>query len=297
MRNFFSKKNSKNWFAVQLEQIIYWRKGMERQNFGDFLTEVFLRKIVRNPVRSKVKADKFRLIGSVIEEPIIWMDLEEHLKKETSQSIIAYWGCGARNLTPLSPGVLERCNFFGVRGPLTRDLLSLPQDTVIGDPAILLPLIYKPEVKSAKKQTISISHFQDKISPCELQAMTKTDKVVDIGISPNLGDIFKLIDEIVSADFVLTGALHAAVVAYAYDVPFAYLDTGFIDNPFKWEDFSTSISIPTLFVKTVEQGQKIYEDNRKQIRKLPLLPILNVCPFKVKWHLLARAFAHDRKLV
>lgn len=302
MRDFFSKIIPKRSFAVRPEQIVFWLKGEERQNFGDFLTEVFLKDIFINPPRSKVDANIFRLIGSVINEPIIWMDLEEPLKsripgtKET-QIIAAYWGCGARNSTPLSSGVLEYCKFFGVRGPLTRDLLGLPQDTVIGDPAILLPLVYKPEVKSAKKQTISISHFQDKISPRELQAMTKTDKVIDIGVSPNLGDIFKLIDEIANASFVLTGALHAAIVAYAYDVPFAYLNTGFIDNPFKWEDFSTSISIPTLFVKTVEQGQKVYEDNCKQIRKLPLLPILNVCPFKVKWHLLDRAFAHDRNLI
>ena len=38
---------------------------------------------------------------------------------------------------------------------------------------------------------------------------------------------------IVAAEFVLAGALHAAVVACAYDVPFAYYDSGDIDLPFK----------------------------------------------------------------
>ncbi|GJD56738.1 hypothetical protein [Methylobacterium dankookense] len=92
----------------------------------------------------------------------------------------------------------------------------------------------------------------------------------------------------------LAGSLHAAIVACAYDVPFGYLDTGFVDIPFKWRDFSALVGIGTSFCDCVADARAIYEQvNRPRLRKPPLLPMLAVAPFSVRLEMLLKAYHYD----
>jgi hypothetical protein len=182
-----------------------------------------------------------------------------------------------------------------VRGPLTRDLLGLPKATVLGDPALLLPLLYPGKKSSNSGPAICIAHFQDEISEVDLLKTTGADEIVSIKIPPRLDAAYELIDRITSASFVLTGALHAAIVACAYNVPFAYLDTGFIDCPFKWKDFSASISTPAIFVENIEEGKNAYSKIAGMIRKPRLAPILGMAPFEPRMRVYLSALLKDQQ--
>jgi len=281
--------------SLEDDKILYWRKGDAVQNFGDFLSEIFIRELFTRP---KVKADRYRLIGSVIAEHVISDDLisirkereRAPSKKLQENPVIAFWGCGARNAEPLPPELLSYCRFYAVRGPLTRDLLGLPKNTVLGDPGLLLPLFHRGQKYNRAGPSICVPHFQDEISEIDLLKVTGADEVVSIKIPPRIDAAYELIDRITSASFVLTGALHAAIIACAYNVPFAYLDTGFVDCPFKWRDFSASLSVPALFVKNINEGKIAYNKIAAAIRKPRLKPLIGIAPFRSRMyqHLSAR---------
>ncbi|MBG1233586.1 hypothetical protein F8B91_14695 [Aestuariivirga litoralis] len=94
----------------------------------------------------------------------------------------------------------------------------------------------------------------------------------------------------------LTASLHGAVVAAAYNVPFAFWDNGFVDLPFKWQDFSSSLGIDCDFVSDTQSGLVVYKEKiLPRMKKPRLLPILKVCPFSVHSRLLLKAYMADRR--
>lgn len=276
---------------LQSSGVLYWKPSANRRNFGDYISELFLERMLVAP---RIRASRYRLIGSIIDNENIARDLGE-IKDGGS---IAYWGCGARENLKIRPDLLERCEFFGVRGPLTRDLLGLPSDTVLGDPGLLMPLI-RPAAPAKLRhgKTVCIPHIFEPKSDEELAAITGAELVVRADIPSTLKALAQLVDQITGAEFVLAGAMHAAIIAHAYGVPFAFFDTGHLDIPFKWRDFAASIGIPTVFVDNLQDGRTAYEDLiSSKAKRLPLLPLLAACPYFVQPSMLLKAAAHDAGL-
>ena len=271
--------------------LIWWLKGEECQNFGDFLTEMLWANLADE---MRVSGDAYRLIGSAIADGIIFEDLNRLGKWEDGR--IVFWCCGSRDENPLSPDSLARSVFCGVRGPLTRDALRLPAATPIGDPALILPLLHTLErnVKTVGK-AVCAPHFLDKNSDQHLLERTGADVIVRPAIANSPQALTQILDELASAEFVLAGSLHAAIVACAYGVPFCYFDDGNVDIPFKWRDFSASVNIGTFFVDNVADGKKIYEAAiRPRLHALlSSFPILAVAPFRVHPEILLKAALHD----
>ena len=254
----------------------YCFQGEARLNFGDALPELLAELFVPNspPV---VKADVIRLVGSVIDPK--WM--EEDLKHG---EILSYWGCGMRQgLTLIAKYHCQ--NFPAVRGPLTRSLLNLHPSTPTGDSGFLLPLIY-PRNPFRSSGTIAIPHINELRDWDGIKNSTGVDEVITpwvIGDHENLK--LKLIDKIsiiAHSEFVLTGSLHGAVIAAAYGVPFAFWNSGYINVPFKWVDFASSLHIPCKFVSNLKEGQEWYEEIKPRMKKIDLRALLASAPFPVK---------------
>jgi hypothetical protein len=277
--------------APQHHPVRYWlQESPQRpQNFGDYLTELFLDELFVLP---SFPADAYHLIGSVIAENQMRQDLTR-LRVSTETGRIAFWGCGMRSKEPPSAWVYEHAHFFGVRGPHSRDALGLPQETVLGDPALLLPLLH-PKARRRRGKTLCVVHILDKKSDADIQSETGADRVVRAGIPGSRESLLAFLDMLTGADFVLCGALHAAITACAYGVPFAYYDSGYINVPFKWDDFAASVGMPCLFVKNVAAGRALYEDVlAPAYRPLPLLPLLSLAPFAVRPAALLKTMRHD----
>ncbi|AWN40512.1 hypothetical protein [Methylobacterium durans] len=160
---------------------------------------------------------------------------------------------------------------------------------------MIAPIVHTPTVRDDhRSKTICVPHFLDTCRDADLLRRTGADLIVRPNIARTERAVFDLIDAIASSSFVLAGSLHAAIVACAYDVPFGYLDTGFVDIPFKWRDFSALVGIGTSFCDRVADARTIYEQvNRPRLRKPALLPMLAVAPFRVRLDILLKAYHHD----
>lgn len=277
---------------AERKAIKFWRQdgAGSIQNFGDFLTELIADELLLAPLYERTS---YRIVGSCIADWLIKDELATNIAGPVQR--VAFWGCGMRDETPLDPAVKEHCRFFGVRGPLTRDILGLPSTTVLGDTGLLVPLLHRPSTSPATAgKRICVPHFHDARSRTHILDLTGADEVVRPAVTATLGSLRKMIDDIASASFVLCGALHAAIVAHAFGRPFAFWDSGSVDLPFKWRDFAASIQIPADFTRTVEEGMAFYEERLKPAAKqLALTPILTAAPFLVRPDLLERAIHHD----
>jgi len=273
--------------------LTYWLKNQPIQNFGDMLSEILFAALKKrfvfewSRVSACKKYDVVHLIGSCISNYHIAKDLE--YVRGVGGKRIAFWGCGLRSDEEPRPDLLAHCAFLGVRGPLTRDVLGLKKNTPIGDPGLLIPSVYTPRPsKTFGHKTICVPHFLDKKSDEALLAMSGCQAILRPNLPSGTESISSFIDAIASAQFVLAGALHAAIVAHAYGRPFAYFDSGYIDVPFKWADFAASIDMPCQFVKTIKEGSQFFESCSSQYKIPPLTDLLSCAPYEPSKAFLSR---------
>ncbi len=282
-------------------RIAYWLKGLSVQNFGDFLSELLFSKL---SAKSRTDADagqfagnfdSVHLIGSVIADSHIKKDLEH--ARVRGRKKIAYWCCGKRDEKPLDPDLQDKVAFFGIRGPLSRDALGLPARTTLGDPALLLPLLYTPRrVAKYAAKSVCVPHFLETKTDSQLLRETGVDFIVRPNIAADMASLFAFIDKVVSAKFVLCGALHATILRCAYEKSYAYYNSGYIDVPFKWRDFAASVGVGSEFASNLRQGQALYRQTIEGRMSLPPLdPILACAPIIAAPALRARAQRWDRE--
>jgi hypothetical protein len=288
-------------------RISYWLKNQTRQNFGDSLSELLFcalngpvnrPKDGREDGREDGRGDGrgyeiIHLIGSAISAARIAVELE--CCGALTERPIVFWGCGARDGNEIHADFLRRCDFPAIRGPLTRAALRLAPETPIGDPGLLLPLIYQPRIlPEFIGKTICVPHINDRKPDQEILRETGVDLVIRPEIRPSPARLLNLIDIINSAAFILSGALHFCITACAYGRPFCYWDAGHLDVPFKWEDFSASIGLACRFARTLAQGQQTYAEHISgKIRLPPLAPLIARAPLPAPESLLSRAIAFD----
>ncbi|HSB24880.1 MAG TPA: hypothetical protein VLE94_17405 [Burkholderiaceae bacterium] len=274
-------------------RIRYFVKGEPLQNFGDYLPELLAKTFFLHP---RVDADVYRVIGSVIEPEWIRRDLRRNVGVE--RGCVAFWGCGKRDATPLDARTRALCRFFGARGPLTRDALGLPADTVLGDPGLLTPLMHHPsQAPDTAGRSVCIPHIQDTRGDAELLALSGADVVLRPQVRADEGSLRRLLDRIAGAQFVLSASLHGAIVACAYERRFAFWDNGYLDLEFKWRDFAASIGVPCEFVRTVAEGEVLHAWTLTPSLALPALaPMLDVCPFTIRPAAMLRALIYDGRL-
>ncbi|MBH2024452.1 MAG: polysaccharide pyruvyl transferase family protein [Flavobacteriales bacterium] len=201
------------------------------------------------------------------------------------------WGAGI---------IEEKCNFknadfVSVRGKYSQirlKELGYKVPSVLGDPAILLPLIYKPE-KIKKYKVGIIPHY---IHYDELKKAVPSDILV-INL---LDDIEKIINEICSCEFTLSTSLHGIIVSHVYGIPSLWCNFSNIKKPLrgdnvKFKDYFSSVGIreydeflihiaeiehiPNLLHEVINQYQLLPDqDLIKHLQK----DLLRVAPFALK---------------
>ena len=265
----------------------WWTQTENEKNFGDNLVSLIVDRGLIAPI---FRAERYYLLGSVLDDGLVLRDLT-HLP--SPDGLLAYWGCGARSANGISEGLRSRLAIFGARGPRTREALGLPLDTPLGDPGFLVPLLHHPLPDSRTRgRSLCVPHFMDPTPPDVMTEKTG----VDVTIRPcvqNMDDEVRMVDAIASADFVLAGSLHAAILACAFGRPFAFLDRGFVDTPFKWRDLADLLQIELQFAADLPQALEQSQRVSKAIRRPALLPLLACCPWAIRPSLLVSALRHD----
>lgn len=190
-----------------------WRPNDGRQNFGDELTGLLLRYIFPDETHEWVEPERAQLVGvgSVL-----------HTIRPRLQPGTIIWGSGGGS----TPYDVHEMDVRAVRGPLTRDLCGLPEDTALGDPAILLPLFIPPA--EHKRHKIGLVRHMDDTRVYDHPHM---DGAHEISVYGPPEDVVRQITE---CEYVVSSSLHGWIVAVAYGIPTMPIP---IDEGTKFYDF------------------------------------------------------------
>ena len=109
---------------------------------------------------------------------------------------------------------------YSVRGPLTRDVLlergwDVPE--IYGDPALLFPQIYNPNVDKKYKIGL-IPHCVDFFSLDGLKAINHMEDMGVKIINVTAG-IYEFIDQLKECELIISSSLHGLIAADAYGIP------------------------------------------------------------------------------
>jgi pyruvyltransferase len=246
----------------------FWCRIPSLPNFGDALTPWLIRRITGQYPRfvpPDDPCDKYFVTGSIV---------------EYTRASCTVWGSGIMTRHDLISPAAE---FLAVRGPLTRARAMqcgafCPE--VYGDPALLLPRLYRPAVEQRQGMGL-VAHFSDKPRLAASLRAVKGLKLVDIQ-----APIESVIDQIVSCEFVASSSLHGLVASHAYGVPavrvmFRPLPSG---DGVKFDDYFLSIGQePPLAVPLeydhVDLGILAHHAVLPSMR-LDIELLWSVCPFR-----------------
>jgi len=182
-------------------------------NVGDTLTPIILKHFLKEEVERSDEPGKVLAVGSVI-----------NYAKEGD----IIWGTGLIEDTRLN---LPNVKVLALRGKLTADRCNLQTDTY-GDPGLLMPLIYKPNVVKKYKKGYTV-HFID--HPTFNRNLPDDELFIDV-----LQPYDKVIDQINMCEHIVSSSLHGIVLAEAYGIKASYVySSGVIGGSFKFKDYLT----------------------------------------------------------
>jgi pyruvyltransferase len=234
---FYYKISLRNIIKSQFNLIFFKSNSIilagytESKNFGDALNVPFLK------ILSKSKIIEANCIDSQNTNKLLMIGSTLHLSDKNT----IIWGAGCiseENIPPIKPLKIN-----AVRGPLTRGVLiqngyDCPE--VYGDPALLLPYFYKPNLKKRYKLGV-IPHYID-LSSDFISKISKNKSVTIINI--NVGRDYKeFINQVLKCDSIISSSLHGLIIADAYNIPNVWVEfsKNVIGNGFKFRDYFMSI--------------------------------------------------------
>jgi pyruvyltransferase len=171
---------------------------------------------------------------------------------------------------------------FAVRGPLSRAALlkaGIDCPEVYGDPALLLPRFFNPEVPKQFDVGI-IPHAVDKHLPW-IQKQRNAPGILVIDVE---GGTWEFIRAVKSCKAILSSSLHGLICADAYGVPNAWirLSDDLIGGGFKFRDYRLSIGAgePTPISVTADTPLDALAPMAEfHELKIDLCKLLLACPF------------------
>ncbi len=224
-----------------------WR-GIRHRNWGDDLNYYFLRELTGKPI---IFYHSFKLAQ--------WLHLKNYLcigtlldgqKYKDNNTIVWGSGCSGAKRGMNHPQIV-----LAVRGPKSKEYLmqqGICCPDVYGDPALLLPLIYKAsppalphrEGASKKYRLGIIPHVVDQQHQVIRGIKEKyADEilVIDLARYEKWTDV---IDQICSCEKILSSSLHGLIVSDAYQIPNCWIElTGNISGGyFKYRDYGASVN-------------------------------------------------------
>lgn len=264
----------KVWWWKILPNDDYYKENLE--NFGDMLTPYLVEKLTGlkpihfNPLTIGAKYITHSLMtGSMIRE---------------SNSNTIVWGSGIiKKQDNIKGGI-----FKAVRGQMTINRLrqlNMVAPIIVGDPAILLPLIYKPQIKKKYKYGI-IPHYVD------FEDISNDIKFKDDVFIVNLltKDIENVIDEILACEYIISSSLHGIIVANVYQIPTVWLrySDKLSGDDIKFHDYYSSVNClnasfidKSRFVNGIFETFDFLLPNQKVFDKIQI-DLLESFPYKLK---------------
>ena len=211
-------------FAFDEGLPLYCWQQKEFINFGDHLGVVIVERIIQDPVRLYTKTKnpqkKLLALGSLL---------------YFARTGDVLWGTGCNyKYTDRKDYPFTALDIRAVRGPLTRDYiesLGIKCPEVYGDPALLFPYLF-PEFKKKKNPSrpyVIIPHYHERhFFQTDFHVMSPTEPWN------------KIVKAILDSAFVISGSLHALIIAESYGISARYLRLSDNEPLFKYQDYYSS---------------------------------------------------------
>ncbi|XMO86570.1 polysaccharide pyruvyl transferase family protein [Algibacter sp. AS12] len=265
-------------------RLFWWSEsllmGKEKENYGDVLGKYLVEKISNQEVQF-VHPKKFRM--SNFWNPI-YVTAGSILAHVNKKCIV--WGSGIINKNQ----IVKKAKFLAVRGPETRNALinqgyQVPE--IYGDPALLLPDFYNPEISKTYQLGI-IPHYVDYKFVKEKFGYLKNVLIIDLMTN----SIEKTTNEILQCKHIMSSSLHGVIVSHTYNIPALWIK--FSDKLFgddiKFTDYFKSVKIESYnpmnisVLNEVDNIEKLFQNknalpDQRVISNLKV-GLMAVCPFK-----------------
>lgn len=201
-----------------------------KKNVGDLLTPYIV---------SKVSNKKPYNLTSGYRSHVLGIGSIMHLAK--CKSIV--WGTGIIDPKALpSIKVLRSVKLLGVRGELSRDLIARNKvntdDVFLGDPGLVMPLLYEPKCKRKDYVIGFVPHYIDK----DLTIVNEIISIKEVLLIDVESDPEEFIDQINKCDYIVSSSLHGLILADAYGIPNCWvkLSNNLVGGDFKFKDYYTT---------------------------------------------------------
>lgn len=188
---------------------------------------------------------------------------------------ITVWGTGfepgyLNRTARINPGSRLNWRYHAVRGHLTKTVLGIKDNVVIGDAGLVMPVFYNPVVLKGNPKRY-FRHYSNKSNS------TINDEFI---IHSTRMNPFKAIDLISNSRFIFTEALHIAILAHAYGIPWAWSLNKHKRAMFKWFDWFSSLNIASQWFHPQDstKAEIWFDKNYKSMHKINPKDILNAFP-------------------
>jgi pyruvyltransferase len=160
------------------------------------------------------------------------------LRNANNNSIV--WGSGFISKTSKLKGTPKK--IAAVRGPLTGQRLTdlgYENPKIYGDPALLMPRFYNPQV--AKEHKIGlVAHYAEKNDAIVSYLNTLGIYPVDIQLP-----VEEFVDELCKCETIISSSMHGLIAADAYGIPnrWLMLSDKLVGGEFKFHDYYNGIGV------------------------------------------------------
>lgn len=202
---------------------LYYKSKLN--NFGDSINPFIFYKLLPHLFDSEAR-NLFFGIGTII---------DDSAPKDVNKFVFGS-GTGYKNI----PIINNDWEFDFVRGPLTADRLGLSRDIAITDPAILIRKVVDDNEVQRIPGRISFMPHHVSARNADWANLCLQAGIRYIDPSENIHDIILKIRQ---SEFLLADAMHAAIVADAFRVPWIAVKCYDHILDFKWMDWCSSMEI------------------------------------------------------
>jgi len=271
-------------FSSNKIRLFWWNEikmqGKSKENYGDLLGKYLVEKISQKEAVWS-KPSKFSIHDFFSPIYVTIGSILTHVNKKC-----IVWGSGIVSKEyPIKKG-----EFLAVRGPQTRNHLikqgyDVPE--VFGDPALLLPKYYNPNIEKEYASGI-IPHYSDYNKVKDFYKDDNSILLIDLMTD----DVDKTTDEILKCRKIVSSSLHGIIVAHAYGIPAVWqkFSGNIFGDDIKYQDYFESVDIkpyrPIVFNKRMDisdlemlfEGKEVLPE--KEVVEGLCLKLMEVCPFK-----------------
>lgn len=232
-----------NRFKRNRVNLVYWRR---KTNLGDALAPIIVTWMLEKKglsLNDKTKrTQRLLTIGSIL---------------DLGRFDATVWCSGAQSFRAVQRIMkrrYRRLDIRAVRGPISKEIMEAcgyDCPSIYGDPAVLMPQIYRPEKGNARKEDICVIMHHSSVQNPDVSHCSQSIRQINILTD----DYQSFVNEITSARKVISSSLHGIILAEVYGIPTVFLAPANQIEMLKYYDWYRSTGRDCVyFAKTLDEA-------------------------------------------